>query len=210
MRNKEKQLYPNQFLYWVNQILLPIKLIIPQTIIEKIPFLLTNFDIRAGLVILEAHGKILDVGCGENQMIKRYKNKGGEGMGVDVYPWDGIDLHIEDSAQLPFDDKSFDTVSFVACINHIPNRAHALKEARRVLADDGTVVITNLPPFISKIWHFFAFWDKDLHERGMIEGEEWGFSKQEMFDLIEQASLQVNTFYRFSFLLNEIYVCKKK
>jgi ubiquinone/menaquinone biosynthesis C-methylase UbiE len=33
-----------------------------------------------------------------------------------------VDYVVENSAKLPFDDASFDTVTIIAALNHIPNR----------------------------------------------------------------------------------------
>src|SRR5262249_30800158 len=104
---------------------------------------------RHNMVLPRVRGRLLDVGCGSNKLVKAY----GNGIGVDVYPWDGCDQVVESAASLPFDDQTFDTVSFVACLNHIPNRGDALREAHRVLKRDGVVVATMIGPLISVIWH---------------------------------------------------------
>ena len=74
-------------------------------------------------------GRILDVGAGPNTLMIRY----GDGVGVDTHDWGGGAQLIEDAARLPFADSSFDTVTFLASLNHIPNRAAALVEARRLV-----------------------------------------------------------------------------
>ncbi|MFC1514712.1 class I SAM-dependent methyltransferase [Candidatus Omnitrophota bacterium] len=114
----------------LNEIILPLKLIIPQPIIRKIPGLTTNEDIRIAKALrnIKSDAKCLDIGCGDNKLIKRHRMRGGEGTGIDVYPWDGVDLIVEDSSKLPFEENSFDCVTFVASLNHIPNRAEVLKE----------------------------------------------------------------------------------
>ncbi len=49
--------------------------------------LLMKWRIAAVLPFLS--GRVLDVGCGTNELLRAYR---GEGIGVDVYPWDGVDL----------------------------------------------------------------------------------------------------------------------
>ena len=93
-----------------------------------------------------------------------------EGEG-DVYPWKGIDLLVDRSDQLPFDDNIFDSVTIVGCLNHIPYQVDTLKEINRVIKPDGVLLITAPPPFLSKVWHKIAYWAKDTHERGMKERE---------------------------------------
>lgn len=190
----------------VNGILLPVKLLIPQPIIARIPGLTTNEEIRINQVLHHTEGRLLDIGCGRNLLVQGYREGGGGGVGVDVYQWDGVDQVVADTAKLPFDSNEFDTITFVACINHIPNRDLVLTEAHRLLKAGGRVVLTNLPPMISLIWHKIAFWDEDQHERGMAEGEVWGLKKDQMEELFNNAGFQVTHYSRFSWGLNELYV----
>lgn len=202
-------IYPSRFACWMNNILFPLKLIIPQPIVKKIPGLLTNEDIRIRFVLIYINGKLLDIGCGNNRLVKSYLQMGGEGTGVDVYNWDDSVLLVKDTSDLPFEAKTFDTITFVASINHIPNRLEVLKEAHRLLAGDGRIILTNLSPFISKIWHKWAFWDKDQHERGIEEGEIWGFKERDLAKLLNQAGFKVIKKQKFSWRINQVYFCGK-
>src|SRR5262249_4425778 len=139
MSSIERPLYPSFPAYALNQVLLPLKLLIPQPVIRRIPLLKTNAEIRTGVVLNAARGRLLDIGCGTNRLVAQYRGGGGDGVGVDVYPWEGVDLIVEDTSKLPYPDASFDTISFVACINHIPNRIDVLREAHRVLKPGGQV-----------------------------------------------------------------------
>lgn len=69
----------------------------------------------------------------------------GSGIGVDVYPWPGVNLVVENSAQLPFDDRSFETATIIAASNHVSNRKDVLKEAYRILKPGGTIIVTMRP-----------------------------------------------------------------
>jgi SAM-dependent methyltransferase len=210
MSQRERELYPTTAAYLLNQVLLPLKLMVPQPLVGKISLLTTNKAIRDGLVLSEISGRLLDIGCGENELVRAYRQFGGHGIGIDVYPWPGVDRVVENSGKLPFEDGSFDTITFVACINHIPNRREALHDACRVLTDNGRLVITNLAPTVSRIWHFFAFWDKDQHERGMKEGEVWGFTTAELIEMLSEAGFEVLEMARFSWGLNQLLLCAKK
>jgi len=204
----ERAIYLNLISFVVNTLLFPFKMIIPQPVIAKIPGLTTNLMIRTQLVLNEVQGALLDIGCGTNELVKRYRESGGNGTGVDVYPWKGVDHVVENSAALPLGDNSIDTVTFVACLNHIPNREETLTEAHRVLNNNGRLVVTNITPFISRIWHAYAFWDHDQHERGMEEGEVFGFTTKEMQVLLTRSGYQIEKMVRFSWGLNQLYVCR--
>lgn len=213
MKSRErmvKSVYPNILSRWINTLFFPIKMIIPQPWLAHIPMMLTNEDLRIRHVKFFLNGKLLDIGCGYNRLVKEYRLSNGDGIGVDVYPWDGVDYCVEDSAKLSFPDKVFGSVTMVACINHIPNREAVLNEAHRVLKDDGVLIITYLTPFISKIWHAWAFWDDDQHERGMKDGEVWGFTPHEIESIIEAAGFTIQERVKFAWKINNLLVCKKR
>lgn len=158
------------------------------------------------MTLSRVRGRLLDVGCGPNKLTRLY----GQGVGVDVYPWPSVDVLIEDAQRLPFADKSFDTVSFVACLNHIPHRLAALKEAGRVLADDGVLLATMIPSFVSRVWHLVNRpWDVDQTDRGMEEGEVYGLNFRRMKQLFTDAGFELREHRRFILKMNILYVCRK-
>lgn len=118
---------------------------------------------RLRAVLPELRGRLLDVGAGRNTLVRRYDELGGEGVGVDVHDWGGGALVVEDSSHLPFADASFDTVTFVACLNHIPDRAGALREAHRVLRPGGRVVATMIDPVLGEVGHRLWWYGEDKH-----------------------------------------------
>lgn len=172
---------------------------------DKLGKFLMEWRIRS--VIPHIKGRLLDIGCGTNQLVKTYK---GEGVGVDVYQWGDVDLIAEDSASLSIEDKEFDTVSIIASLNHIPNRQEVLREANRILKDDGIIVITMITPRISEIWHRLREpWDVDQRERGMKEGEVFGLQVKEVAALLENAGFKIIYRARFMFFINMITVARK-
>lgn len=192
---------------FINFLLVPLRLLIPQPILLKIPLLRSNEEERKRRVIAEYIGSALDVGCGNNKIVKDYRQKGNNGVGIDVHDFGGADNIFENTACLPFESESFDTISFVACLNHIPNRLDVLKEAHRLLKADGKLIITNLTPRISLIWHKFAYWDIDQNERGIQDGEIWGFTDKQLRSLLDQAGFNVTRRTSFMWGLNHLYVC---
>jgi SAM-dependent methyltransferase len=210
MTSLERGLYQSAAAYAVNQVLLPAKLLVPQPLIARLPFLKTNQDIRIGIVGQALRGRALDVGCGTNRLMRAYRAQGGEGIGVDVHPWPGVDILVEDTAKLPFPDHSFDSIAFVACLNHIPNRKQVLREARRLLAPGGRILATNLTPLVSFLWHRWAFWDEDQHERGMKDGEVWGFTHRDLVRLFDETGFRVVEKHAFSWGLNALYIAEPR
>ena len=158
---------------------------------------------RIQAVLPHVNGRLLDVGCGSNQLVRHYAN----GVGVDVHPWPGADVIVSDTATLAFEPESFDTITIVAALNHIPNRAAVLNECRRVLRPGGRVVITMLTPRTSRIWHWIrAPWDADQRDRGMQPGEVFGFTSAQLLDLFTRAGFILLSRHRFMLGLNQVYV----
>ena len=103
---------------------------------------------RVETVLPVVRGRLLDIGCGRNRVVRRYS---GEGVGVDILDWGDADLVVEDAAALPWPDGEFDTITIVAALNHMPNREAIIREAARLLKPGGTVVVTMIPPGVSRI-----------------------------------------------------------
>lgn len=162
---------------------------------------------RVTMVLPHVQGRLLDVGCGGNELVKRY----GNGVGVDVYPWPGADMVVPDTSKLPFPPESFDTISILAALNHIPNRKEVLRHCFTLLKPGGRFLATMLTPFLSRVWHTVRSpWDADQTERGMQEGEVYGFSPREMISLVEEQGFHFTEARRFMLGLNRLYFFEKR
>lgn len=157
---------------------------------------------RLAAVWPHLHGRLLDIGAGANTLVRRY----GNGVGVDVHDWGGGAVIIDDAAQLPFSASSFSTVSFVACLNHIPNRANALVEARRVLMDGGVLLVTMIDPVVGGIGHTIWWYGEDRRRGGMKLGEVDGLWPREVVDLCARAGFRLRRHDRFVYRLNHLFV----
>ena len=113
----------------INTLLLPVRLVCPHEFVNKLG-LRSIRDERCDKVMENCSGRLLDIGCGNNQLVKKYGN---DSIGIDVYDFGGGAVIVKDTSKLPFADGSFDAVSFVASINHIPNREDVLRESYRVM-----------------------------------------------------------------------------
>lgn len=166
-------------------------------------------DERVIMTLKHAKGRILDIGCGANNLVRSYKN--GKGVGVDVYPWEGVDKVIKSAAELPFKDREFDTVTYVACLNHIPNRAESLREAFRVTGKDGRVIVTMVPPLWGKFIHWLRFRnDPDHQDRDIDHDHELlGMHSTHVRSLMKDAGFINVKQKRFVFGINSIYIGDK-
>ena len=165
---------------------------------------LTPLDDERTLACLRyARGRLLDIGCGPNEVVRRY----GNGAGVDVHPWPGIDA-LCDTTRLPFADATFDTVTMAASLNHVPREARprVLAEAHRVLQPDGQLLVTMIDPVIGKITHRLREGvDPDQLERGIHHDEDLGLWSSEVRRSLSDAGFRVTGRRRFVFGLNNIY-----
>ncbi|MFW6132943.1 MAG: class I SAM-dependent methyltransferase [Planctomycetota bacterium] len=162
---------------------------------------------RQQVVLPHVTGRLLDIGCGQNALCRLYS---GDAIGVDVYPWDGVDRVVADTAALPFENESFDTVTIVAALNHIPNRSEVLIEARRVLRPTGRLVVTMLRPMVSRAWHWLRRpWDADQTERGLASGEVFGLTRSQMHRLLTDAGYRVVCERRFMLGMNHLTIAER-
>jgi SAM-dependent methyltransferase len=164
-------------------------------------------DERVIQALKHAKGRVLDIGCGANNFVRSY----GNGVGVDVYPWEGCDQVVEDAADLPFEDESFDTVSFLACLNHIPNRAAALAEAYRVLRPGGLLLMTMIPPRWGQFIHWLRFRNDPDHQARDIDHDHelLGMHSTHVRSLLKDAGFEIRSQKAFVYRINTIYVAQK-
>lgn len=163
---------------------------------------------RVKTVLPFIHGHLLDLGCGTNRVVRSYS---GRGIGVDIYQWGDVDVILDDPTHLPFANEVFDTVTIVGALNHISERKKVLGEVYRVLRPCGRVVITMLPPQVSRVWHFLRQpWDADQMERGMKPGEVFGLTRKDVHHLLSTAQFDIVCERAFMLGPNRVTIAKKK
>ena len=151
-------------------------------------------------------GRLLDVGAGPNTLVTRY----GNGVGVDVYDWGGGVTVVENTANLPFEAASFDTITFIACLNHIPYRADALREAHRLIKPDGRLLITMINPLLGDFGHAIWWYSEDKKRGGMKEGELGGMWERDIIALCDSAGFRLAEHRRFVYGMNNLFVFEVK
>lgn len=163
-------------------------------------------DERISAVLPRVSGRLLDIGCGPNRLV----NAHGNGVGADVFDWGGGSLVVEDSSCLPFPDASFDTVTCVAALNHIPNREATLREARRLLRPGGRFIATMINPILGGIGHALWWYSEDKHRGGMIEGEVGGIWPRDVIRMCGEAGFQLVEKGRFVYGMNHLFVFESR
>lgn len=87
-----------------------------------------------------AHGKLLDVGCGEKPYISIFKRKVTKYVGIDKH---GAAADIrKDFFEVAFPDKSYDTVLCTQVLEHTPEPQKFLNKIYKILRKDGVLMVT--------------------------------------------------------------------
>lgn len=161
---------------------------------------------RLRAVMPKIQGRLLDVGAGTNTLVRTYR---GEGVGIDVFDFGGGTMIVPDTRELPFPDGSFDTITYLACLNHIPYREAALKEGLRVLKPGGRIVATMINRWLGDVGHKIWWYSEEKHRGGMLPGETGGLNVGEMKSLLTGSGFTNVQFSRFCYGLNGLYVAEK-
>ncbi|MDB5339192.1 MAG: hypothetical protein JWN70_4811 [Planctomycetaceae bacterium] len=161
---------------------------------------------RLRAVMPKIQGRLLDVGAGTNTLVRTYR---GEGVGIDVFDFGGGTQIVPDTRELPFADGSFDTITYLACLNHIPYREDALREGLRVLKPGGRIVATMINRWLGDVGHKIWWYSEEKHRGGMLPGETGGLDVKEMKSLLTGSGYTNVQFSRFCYGLNGLYVAEK-
>jgi ubiquinone/menaquinone biosynthesis C-methylase UbiE len=108
----------------------------------------------AGRFLQAGAGRAVDVGCGEGRFTRVLAKYFARMAGIDIRA-DRIataraaaaagevkaDFDVASAEAMPFADRSFDVAIFTNSLHHIKNCDVALREAARVIADDGLVYV---------------------------------------------------------------------
>jgi SAM-dependent methyltransferase len=160
---------------------------------------------RVRMALPYCRGRLLDVGCGNNLLVRTY----GPGIGADIHRYPETDLLCEGSL-LSFRSETFDTVSLLACLNHIVKKSETMSECHRVLRSGGTLLLTMIPRWVGFFSHpIRKRHDPDQTERGIGEEEDLGLSTSEVCRLLEAAGFRLRVHRRFMWGLNNLYVAGK-
>lgn len=147
----------------------------------------------------ERRGKVLDVPAGEGALALRLKNLGFEVACCDLYTEifklaDAEILRGNLDAQLPFENKSFDTVVCVEGLEHIENPANAMREFARLLKNNGTLIVSvpnimNIEERLKWLFNGYTSHFKPLSAEALSDIKQ---SIGSEYDEMEEVALHVN------------------
>jgi SAM-dependent methyltransferase len=129
----------------------------------------------AALARVPAGAAVLEIGCRDGGL-RRFLPPGIRYQGMDIAPeFAASDILIRDVSEgIPFPDASFDHVFCIEVLEHVPNPYGALAEIRRVLRNDGVLVLSVPNPYHVKelIWNLLRIPDR--------QGHIYGWTRQNM------------------------------
>lgn len=125
------------------------------------------------LALLTAYNKaLLEIGCGTGRMTSLLSDRIKHLTALDVNPevvsetkrtCTSADCLVGSGQDLPFTDKSFDTILFTQSLHH-QNAVMALNEAKRVLRDDGRILVLE-PVFGTELEDICVFFEDEKEAR---------------------------------------------
>jgi SAM-dependent methyltransferase len=117
--------------------------------------------------------RVLDVGCGAGQVVRRLKEAGFAACGVEVSEPNlakarqaGLDCRLYDGRHLPFPDAHFASVGALNVLEHVEEPEAFIAELARATAPGGRVVVSSPNFFRALGWR-----DYHPHMRGL--GSKW-------------------------------------
>ncbi|MBF0499254.1 MAG: methyltransferase domain-containing protein [Candidatus Riflebacteria bacterium] len=147
--------------------------------------------------LFKSAGNILDIGTGVGSLLVVARRRGFNPTGVEMSNW--ASAYARDRFQLPvktgileqanFASESFDVVVLNHSLEHIPDPVAILREARRILRNDGLLVIG--VPNVASIMAFI----KREHWASWHPGEHiWFFSPRSLRKLLKQTGFSIRHF----------------
>lgn len=151
---------------------------------------------------LPERDSFLDVGCGTGWAVREAAKqlKSGKSCGIDISPKmidnalaqtpngqnKTIEFQVANSEEIPYQDQSFSSIICTFSIHHYQNPVRALSEMKRVLKDDGSIVILDSARDVS-----FPIWLQDRGRRYFEKSHVKYYTTKEMKALVAEAELQL-------------------
>lgn len=126
-----------------------------------------------GYVLKNAHGRVLDIGCGTGGLLEELSRNGCEPHGVELNPDSveicrkkGLDVQQGDLEDFEFEDDCFDSIILWHVIEHVPSPTRTLEKIRKILKPGGSIYLflPNAGSYLTKIFGVNWFpWQIPFH-----------------------------------------------
>lgn len=168
---------------------------------------LLSLEVKVIKKLLKPNGKILDVGCGNGSILSLCKKQGFRTFGVELSPdaiknvrnSHGLDIICGDIFEAGYNSNFFDVVTLYHVLEHLHEPLRTLKEIRRILKDQGFLVI-QVPNIDSLQFKMFREkWFPIDTPRHLYH-----FSPKTINDFLNKAKLAVISINHFSIRCNSV------
>ena len=175
--------------------------------------LLQDFRISQAKKYISKGSNVLDIGSADGIMFNQLKDIIKEGVGID--PTLSEIVKGENYTLLPgyfpndlSEDKSFDAITMLAVLEHIPPQVHESfsNGCAKYLKKGGKLIITVPSPqvdYILNVLKFFKLID------GMSLEEHYGFNTQMTYQIFKEPNFKLVKHSTFQFGLNNLFVFEK-
>lgn len=175
--------------------------------------LIAEMRLSKVLPYVEKGDVVLDFGCGNQGFFLNYVSpviKKGVGIDYDVDNKTNSNLLFKKfifENRLPFKDESFDKVIMLAVLEHVEtNKVDLLfKELKRVLKNNGKIVLTTPTPPSKPILEFLAYKLHIISENEIRDHKKY-YCKKDVQKLIERCNLKIISYKLFQFRLNSCII----
>lgn len=142
----------------------------------------------------QANGRLLDVGCGAGEQMAMMRHVGWKVQGIDIDPAAaamasaaGLDVHVGDLLSANFEPQSFDAVTLVHVIEHLPEPRAYLNRIRALLKPGGRLIVVT--PNACSLGHriYGRFWrglEPPRHLALFTPRSLSAMCRSEMFDVV--------------------------
>jgi SAM-dependent methyltransferase len=169
---------------------------------------------RAAYPYIRSGSRVCDLGCGLEAAFLNYAgDKISHGVGVDDQVEDGVRgrwwrVHGDITAPLPVESGQFDHVVMLAVLEHLREPESVLREAYRILAPGGSLILTWPSEMVDPIL-------KVLHGLGLVSDEmesdehQTRIPAETLRTMLQRIGFQKFVQQRFEFGLNNLMVASR-
>lgn len=162
---------------------------------------------------VQKQGRLLDIGCNKGEFLCAMGGHIAPSVGLEPTLSEPIYLHPHTLLEGNFpngtlDDNSFDTISMLAVLEHVPanDLTACVAECYRVLKPGGRVIITVPSTWVDSILRLLV-WLRLVD--GMCFHEHYGFQPDQVYQLFHPPQFILLCHRRFQLGLNNLFVFEK-
>lgn len=157
-----------------------------------------SYRSRLDIIPFTGEGRLLDIGCGNGRYLSALQKLGWQTYGIEQNPGSSeyarteLRLNVEsgDLLNYKYQDKFFDVITMWHSLEHLYEPIPTLKEVKRILKDDGMLVIAvpNVNSFAAKVF-------KENWYQLEVPIHLIAFSPDSITGMLDSAGFKVNKIY---------------